>query len=146
MRVYYESYGDGDQAILLMPWWEIVHSRAWRAQIPYLARHARVITFDPRGNGRSDRPADVRAYDRRARAGDALAVLDQLGIDRAVVAWCGAGEQLVLAAEHPERVTGLVMTAPDLQVSEEPAEAEGPYSFDDELETEDGWAKWNRHY
>ncbi len=74
-------------------------------------------------------------------------MLDQLGIDRAVVvAWCGAGEELVLAAEHPERVTGLVMIAPDLQVSEEPAEAEGPFSFDDELETEDGWAKWNRHY
>ena len=147
VRIHYESYGTAEQTILLMPTWEIVHSRSWKAQIPYLARHARVITFDPRGNGQSDRPEDVRAYDRRTRAADALGVLDQLGVDRAVVvAWCGAGEELVLAAEHPERVTRLVLIAPDLQVSVEPAEEEGPYSFDDELDTREGWAKWNRHY
>jgi pimeloyl-ACP methyl ester carboxylesterase/predicted glycosyltransferase len=147
VRVWYESYGAGERAILLLPTWEVVHSRSWRAQIPYLARHARVITFDPRGNGRTDRPADVRAYDRAAQVGDALAVLDQLGVAQAVVvAWCGAGPELVLAAEHPERVAGLVMIAPDLRVTPDPADQEGPYSFDDELDTEDRWAKWNRHY
>ncbi len=65
----------GEPVILLLPTWEIVHSRIWKFQIPYLARHGRVVTFDPRGNGRSDRPADVAAYDRRefaaGRAGGA---------------------------------------------------------------------------
>jgi pimeloyl-ACP methyl ester carboxylesterase/predicted glycosyltransferase len=147
VRIWYEAYGSGEPTILLMPSWELVHSRSWKFQIPYLARHSRVVTFDPRGNGRSDRPADVHAYDRRQQTGDALAVLDEVGAQRAVViAWCGAGEELLLAAEHPDRLAGLVMIAPDLQLTPEPAEAEGAYSFDDELKTQDRWAKWNRHY
>ena len=60
VRVYWERYGDGDRTILLLPTWSIVHSRVWKMQIAYLARHARVITFDGRGNGKSDRPAPAR--------------------------------------------------------------------------------------
>ena len=147
VRVFYEVYGTGEPAILLLPPWEIVHSRAWKAQIPYFARHARVVTFDRRGNGRSDRPQEVRACDRRATADDARAVLDHVGVDQAVVvSWCGAGDDLLLAAEHPERVSGLVLIAPDLLLTPEPADEEGPYPFDEEPETLDGWAKWNRHY
>ena len=41
VRVYYEAYGTGEPAILLLPTWEIVHSRAWKFQIPYFARHGR---------------------------------------------------------------------------------------------------------
>jgi pimeloyl-ACP methyl ester carboxylesterase len=147
VRVFYEVYGHGDLAFLLLPTWEIVHSRAWKCQIPYFARHGTVVTFDPRGNGRSDRPLDVAAYDRRVIVGDALAVLDQAGVEQVVVvAWCNAGEELILAAEHPERVSRLVLIAPGLRVTDEPADQEGPYSFDDEPVTPDGWAKWNRHY
>ena len=119
VRVSWERYGDGQPAILLPPTWEIVHSRFWKGQIPYLARHARVVTFDPRGNGRSDRPGYYRAYERRQFAADALAVLDAAGVDRAVVvSWCDMGEALILAAEHPERVAGLLLIAPALPVRE----------------------------
>ena len=59
-------------------------------QIPYLARHGRVVTFDPRGNGRSDRPAESAAYDRREFAADALAVLDAVGADARPCSWRGA--------------------------------------------------------
>jgi pimeloyl-ACP methyl ester carboxylesterase/predicted glycosyltransferase len=146
VRVRYEVYGTGQPTVLLFPTWEIVHSRAWKFQIPYLARHGRVVTFDRRGSGRSDRPRDVRAYDRRATAGDALAVLDDIGAERVVlVSWCGSGEDLALAGEHPERVTGLILIAPDLQVSDEPADEQGPFPFDEEPATLEGWARWNRH-
>ena len=147
VRVFYEVYGSGESTILLLPSWEITHSRAWKGQIPYFARHARVVTFDRRGNGRSDRPQEVRACDRRATADDARAVLDHVGVDQAVVvSWCGAGDDLLLAAEHPERVSGLVLIAPDLLLTADPADEEGPFPFDEEPETLAGWAKWNRHY
>src|SRR5262249_36448854 len=71
------------------------------------ARHGRVVTFDRRGNGRSDRPVDVRACDRQAAVGDALAVLDRVRAGCVVVvSWCGAGDDLILAAEHADRVAG----------------------------------------
>ena len=76
VRIFYEVYGTSGPAILLFPSWEISHSRAWKAQIPYLARHARVVTFDRRGNGRSDRPVEVDAYDRRTGAEDAPTALE----------------------------------------------------------------------
>ncbi|HJW59622.1 MAG TPA: alpha/beta fold hydrolase, partial [Actinomycetota bacterium] len=116
VRVFWERYGEGEPTFLLAPTWEIVHSRFWKCQIPYLARHARVVTFDPRGNGRSDRPGDFEAYRRREFAADALAVLDAAGVDRAmVVAWCDLGESLILAGEHPERVAGLFLIAPTVR-------------------------------
>jgi pimeloyl-ACP methyl ester carboxylesterase len=146
-RVFYEVYGTGEPAILLLPTWEIVHSRVWKAQIPYFARYSRVITFDRLGNGRSDRPEQVGAYDRRATAGDARAVLEHAGVEQAVVvSWCGAGEDVLLAAEHPELVSGLVLVAPDLLLTADPAEEEGPYPFEGEPSALDGWAKWNRQY
>lgn len=77
VRVFYEVYGAGEPSVLLLPTWEIVHSRAWKCQVTYFARHGRVVTFDRRGNGRSSRPREVRAYDRCRAVGDALAVLDR---------------------------------------------------------------------
>jgi pimeloyl-ACP methyl ester carboxylesterase/predicted glycosyltransferase len=144
IRVFWERYGEGEPTFLLPPTWEIVHSRSWKCQIPYLSRLGRVVTFDPRGNGRSDRPRDYDAYSRREFARDAVAVLDAAGVDRAIViAWCDMGESLILAAEHPERVAGVVFIAPALPTRE--AEV-APYPFDEVLDTEQGWAKENRHY
>ena len=79
VRVFYEVYGTGEPAILLLPTWEIVHSRAWKIQIPYLARHGRVVTFDRRGNGRSDRPGEWARTTGGRVADDARAVLDARG-------------------------------------------------------------------
>jgi pimeloyl-ACP methyl ester carboxylesterase/predicted glycosyltransferase len=124
VRVAWERYGSGDFAVLLMPTWEIVHSRIWKCQIPFLARTFTVLTFDPRGHGRSDRPTEVGAYDRSERALDALAVLDVAGVERVtLVSWCAAGDDLALAALHPERIEGIVMIAPDLLLTPTPNEA-----------------------
>jgi pimeloyl-ACP methyl ester carboxylesterase len=63
VKLHWEVFGEGEPTLLLLPAWSIIHSRQWKAQVPYLARHYRVLTFDPRGNGRSDRPPTTEAYD-----------------------------------------------------------------------------------
>jgi pimeloyl-ACP methyl ester carboxylesterase/predicted glycosyltransferase len=119
VRVFWESYGAGEQTLLMLPTWTLVHSRVWKAQIPYFARHFRVVCFDPRGNGRSDRPVDQAAYAEREFTQDAVDVMNACGIDRAVVVALSRGAQrgLLLAAEHPERVSGMVFIGPLFPVS-----------------------------
>ncbi len=109
-RIFYEIYGAGDRTIVFVPPWAIVHSRLWKAQIPYFARHARVVAYDPRGNGRSDRPADVSLYSEDENAADLAAILDATGTTRAVLVTMSRGCQrsLLFAADHPERVDGVV--------------------------------------
>src|SRR5580704_72731 len=80
VSVWWESYGSGEAAILLMPTWAIVHARFWKAQIHYLARHFRVLTFDARGNGLSDRPDTKAGYADAETVADAVAVLDAAGV------------------------------------------------------------------
>src|SRR5215475_6909019 len=91
VRIFYEVYGQGEPTVVLMPTWSIIHSRHWKMQIPYLARHARVVTFDGRGNGRSDRPEGVEPYLEDEFALDTLAVMDALGIDTATLVGCSCG-------------------------------------------------------
>ena len=123
VRVFYEVYGAGEPTILLCPTWTLVHSRVWKMQIPYLARHHRVVVFDPRGNGGSDRPDTVEAYAESQFADDALDVLDATATERAIVVGLSRGAQraLLLAAEQPERVLGLVLIGPYFPASRSPS-------------------------
>jgi len=146
VRIFYEVYGSGERTVLLLPTWSIVPSRIWKLQIPYLARHCRVIAFDGRGNGRSDRPVGAEAYDEREFAADALAVLDATETDRAALVSLSMGAQraLLLGAGHSERVEAAVFISPAVAVGEPPAGR--TYPWDQELDTDEGWAKYNRHY
>src|SRR6516165_793990 len=85
VKVGYEVFGEGEPAVVFAPINPIVHSCAWKAQVPYLARRFKVITIDPRGNGRSDRPQAAKAYAQTEFVADTLAVMDACQVDRAVV-------------------------------------------------------------
>jgi pimeloyl-ACP methyl ester carboxylesterase len=147
VRLFYEVYGEGEPTIFLLPTWSIIHSRHWKMQIPYLARHFRVVTFDGRGNGKADRPTGAEAYTESQFAADALAVLDATGTERAVVVGlsCGALWGTLLAADHPERVAGAVFIGPAVGLAP-PHPERAVYSFHDRLDTDEGWAKYNQHY
>jgi len=113
-RLFYEVYGEGEETIFLLPTWSIVHSRHWKMQIPYFARHFRVLTMDGLGNGRSDRCLDPRRYGAAEFARDCLAVMNATETDRAVMASLsrGAQYQLELARLAPERVAGAAFIGP----------------------------------
>jgi pimeloyl-ACP methyl ester carboxylesterase/predicted glycosyltransferase len=150
VRVYWERYGTGSPTVLLLPTWSVFHSRHWKAQIPELARHYRVLTFDGRGNGRSDRPLTSSAYADTEFVADALAVLDADGTGAAVVAGLsmGAGYALRMAAEHPDRVLGLVCIGSSVPILDRPVDAEDPIvdpDFYAEDPSDGDWAMYNAH-
>jgi pimeloyl-ACP methyl ester carboxylesterase/predicted glycosyltransferase len=113
-RLFYEVNGEGEQTIFLLPTWSLVHSRHWKMQVPYLARHFRVLTMDGLGNGRSDRCRDPRRYRATEFARDCLAVMDATGTERAVTVSVSAGARyhLELARLAPERMVGAAFTGP----------------------------------
>jgi pimeloyl-ACP methyl ester carboxylesterase len=147
VRLFYEVFGEGEPTIMLLPTWSIIHSRHWKAQVPYLSRHFRVVTFDGRGNGRSDAPEGADAYSPLEFAADTVAVMDATGIDKAVLVSLSAGANwaLVVAAWHPDRVAGAAFIGPATPFG--PSHLERSlHSFDEVLDTDDDWGKYNRHY
>jgi len=147
VRVFYEVYGHGEPTVFLLPTWSIIHSRHWKMQIPYLARHFRVLTFDGRGNGKADRPSGIAAYTEHEFAEDSLAVMDATATESAILVGlsCGALWGTLLAANHPDRVQGAVLIGPAVPLA--PGHPErNVHPFDERLDTDEGWAKYNRHY
>jgi pimeloyl-ACP methyl ester carboxylesterase len=147
VSVYYESYGDGDPTVFLLMPDLIVQSQAWKAQVPFLARHYRVVVIDPRGNGRSDSPGSPELFSTREFLDDAWAVLDRIEVEQAVlVGLCtGAGHAVMMAAEAPSRVLGVCAINPGLALSP-PHPFKVAHEFDAVLDSDDGWHKLNRHY
>jgi pimeloyl-ACP methyl ester carboxylesterase len=74
----------------------------------------RVVAYDARGHGESGAPADPSAYEYSDLAGDLLAVMDELGIDRPVIVGnsMGAATAMRFAMSHPDRVAALVQVTP----------------------------------
>jgi pimeloyl-ACP methyl ester carboxylesterase len=145
--VAYDVYGAGEPTVLMLMPDLIVHSRAWKAQVPFLSRHARVVTLDPRGNGRSGRPGSRDDYRLEEFETDAWAVLDEVGVEAAVlVGVCtGAGLATVMAAARPERVLGVFAINPGLRLA--PALPHMLlHDFEAVLDTDEGWAKLNQHF
>jgi pimeloyl-ACP methyl ester carboxylesterase len=147
VRVAYEVFGDGDPTILLAPTWSIFHGRAWKMQVPFLARSYRVITVDGRGNGRSDRPATAAAYADEEFLADLLAVLDHTRTPRAVVAGASYGGLLALelAALQPERVMGVIGIGASVRHLTPPLPGREVFDFDAVYDDCEGWARYNRH-
>src|SRR3982074_3066770 len=85
VQIHYEVFDPQAAArpILFLPAWSIVHSRVWKMQVAYFARYFRVLTFDGRGNGLSERPQQVQAYVDDGFAADALAGMDATHNDQA---------------------------------------------------------------
>jgi 3-oxoadipate enol-lactonase len=109
VRLHYEATGSGPAVLLVMGLG--LPAAAWWRTIPVLARSLRVIAFDNRGSGGSDRPP--RPYSIAEMAADAVAVLDAAGIERAHVYGISMGGMIAqeMALRHAARVRCLVLGA-----------------------------------
>ncbi|MEU2939632.1 alpha/beta fold hydrolase [Nocardiopsis alba] len=112
-RLWYDVHGAGEPLLLIHG--QSLDHEMWEGVYTDLAEHHRVVRMDLRGTGGSDAPVDG-PYSMELLAGDAQAVLDDLGIDRAHVYGFSMGGKVAqtLAASAPERVGALVLgsTAP----------------------------------
>src|SRR5262249_37694937 len=115
VRIFWEEYGSGDRTVLFIPPWQIVHSRIWKMQLAYFARFFRVVTFDPPGSGRSDRPATGYGHD--TIAAHTLEVMNAVGVERASLVTLSRStwQGVILAAQHSDRVDRLVLVDAALQ-------------------------------
>jgi pimeloyl-ACP methyl ester carboxylesterase len=120
VRIYWDEQGSGTTVLLVMG--HAFPSEMWHPVIPALVKKHRVIWFDNRGTGRSDAPTTATISD---LAGDARAVLDAAGVDRAHVygVSMGGGVTLQLAHETPERVISMVLGCTALKTESLPVKS-----------------------
>ena len=147
VKIAWARYGTAGFHVLMMPAWSIVHSRIWKAQVPYLSRHYRVTTFDGRGSGRSDRPKGAAAYTDEEYAADTLAVMNAAGIGSAVLVGLSSGADWAVraAGTHPDRVAGLIAIGGSCRFAGRDPEAE-EREWLRRKDSHDGWDKFGKHY
>ncbi|MGH8945527.1 MAG: alpha/beta fold hydrolase [Acidimicrobiia bacterium] len=148
--LYYEVYENDGPTVFLVPTTTILNSRQWKAQIHFLSRHFRVVTFDGRGNGRSGKPVGLEDYRTPLLVDDIVTVLDETRTERAtLVALCHAIPWILeLANRIPHRVTGLVAIAPHVDhiAAGHVHWTEAGARWDQVLDRYQGWEMCNRHF
>jgi pimeloyl-ACP methyl ester carboxylesterase len=112
VRVHYDVVGHGYPLVMVAG--ATLHGSFWTraGYVDALADQFRCVLVDPRGMGGSSRPAEPSDYSIRETTADVLAIAHQLELGRFAF-WggsLGGSVGLVLAAEHPRRVTALVLS------------------------------------
>lgn len=114
LKMYYEIAGAGP-ALVLVAGLGLDVSECGQL-IDALAAHYRVLAFDNRGAGRTDKPDEP--YSIRQMAADTAGLMRALGIERAHVVGMSLGGRIALdlALEHPERVRSLILVSTSARV------------------------------
>jgi pimeloyl-ACP methyl ester carboxylesterase len=111
IRIHYEVEGDGPPLALQAG--TTLSIDAWRqfGYVDALKNDYRLILIDPRGHGASDKPHDPAAYAMELRAGDVVAVLDDLGIEQTHYLGYSMGGRIGFdtAKLAPERLRSLII-------------------------------------
>ena len=109
VNIHYEVAGEGPALILTHGYSST--GEMWAGQIAPLSEHFKVITWDMRGHGRSDYPADQVEYSEAATVEDMAALLDAVGAKDAIVGGLSLGGYMSLAfhATHPGRTRALLI-------------------------------------
>ena len=104
VNVYYESFGAGLPIVFLHPW--STNRYIWSFQLLAFARSHRCIVVDHRGHGLSDKPA--QGYGMDEMAADVVAILDDTGVDRAILVGNSIGGMIAMqtSLDAADRVIG----------------------------------------
>ena len=123
LQIAYQAFGQGPD-LLWVPGWVSQLDLYWEEPalarfLRRLASFSRVIVFDKRGLGLSDRVSAENPPTLEARIDDIRAVLDDLGVERTAILAQGYGSPIALlfAATYPERMSSLVLYAPSAKGS-----------------------------
>lgn len=109
VNINYKVRGEGEPLVLIMgfaaPRW------AWFFQTRAFRKYYRVITFDNRGVGKTDKPSEP--YTAKTMADDTIALMDHLGIDKAHILGYSMGGIIAqeLVINYPERVRKLILAS-----------------------------------
>lgn len=122
VRLYYEQHGSLGSWLTLIHG-GLVHSGSWQRQVSELASGCRVLTYDVRGYGRSERPPG--GYTIPDFAQDLRALWDDLGIEQGFVLGFSMGGFVaqLAALQWPERVAGLILVSTAAGLDERAREA-----------------------
>lgn len=116
VRIHYRVFGRNDGEPLLMLHGLGTDHMGWVLQRYAFGGRYRCVTVDNRGSGRSDKP--LGPYDLQVMADDAVAVLDELGVEQAHVVGASMGGVLaqILGVTRPDRVRSLVLACTACQI------------------------------
>src|SRR4051812_1051059 len=114
VHIAYQVFGNGPESLIIIPGfishvehsWDSPDQARW---LNHVGRRARVVLFDKRGTGLSDRLGQLPNLDQRMD--DARAVMDAAGIERAAIMGVSEGGSLaaLFAASHPGRCSALIL-------------------------------------
>jgi DNA-binding SARP family transcriptional activator/pimeloyl-ACP methyl ester carboxylesterase len=152
VRIAYQVVGDGTLDLVLVHGWVCTFQPGWENPklagfYRRLASMGRLILFDKRGTGLSDRVSPDRLPDLETRMDDVRAVLDDVGSQRAVVLGVSEGGAMstLFAATYPERTIALVLMGTFARMMQAP---DYPFGLTDDesrkrlaILDEDDWAR-----
>jgi pimeloyl-ACP methyl ester carboxylesterase len=117
LELYYEIHGQGPRVLVFLHGILMDANMNRRLAADLAAKGNRVILLDLPGHGLSARPQRASYHRMDTYAGHVIALLDHLGIEQAVVGGVslGGNVSLLVAAQAPERVRGLVVEMPVLE-------------------------------
>jgi pimeloyl-ACP methyl ester carboxylesterase len=109
IRLYYEDYDEKDQVPLIFLHGLMGSGESWRFQVDHFKDKRRVIAFDLRGHGQSDKP--LGKYSMKQFSEDLFSFVQELGIEKAVIAGHSMGGIIALrfALDHKEMVEKLIL-------------------------------------
>ncbi len=107
ININYSVKGEGKPLIMIMGYGSGMEG--WTAQVPFFSKRFKVVTFDNRGAGKSDKPKGP--YTTTMMANDTAHLMENIGITQAHVMGASMGGMIAqeLAINHPEKVNRLVL-------------------------------------